>query len=105
MSSSEGVVLRLCHFAEAREAAELTEGPHAVAAAGEDLVGVALVSDVPNYLVLGGVEHVVEGDSHFNDSEGGTEVPSGLGDCERGGEGGGGGRRGGGGSEWKELGV
>ena len=43
-------------------------------------MGVALVGDVPDYFVLGGIEDVVEGHRHFYDAEGGAEVAAGLGD-------------------------
>ena len=34
--------------------------------AGQNLVGVALVADIPDQLILGGVEDIVQGDGQFH---------------------------------------
>ena len=41
----------------------------AVAAAGDDLVRIALVADVPDQLVVGRVEHIMDGDGQLDDAE------------------------------------
>jgi len=50
-----------------------------IATAGKDLVGVGLVPDIPDDLVLGGVEAVVQRDAQFHATEVGGEVSAGLG--------------------------
>jgi len=65
------------------KAAELSDGVHLVLAAGEDLVAVGLMSGVPDELVLGGVEDVVQGDGDIGRTEAGGEVAAELGDVSR----------------------
>ncbi len=52
----------------------------AVAPAGEDLVRIGLVADVPDQPVVGRVEHVVQRHRQFDDAEAGAEMAAGLGD-------------------------
>jgi hypothetical protein len=53
---------------------------HALAAAGEDLVRVGLVADVPDQAVFRRVEDVVQGDGQLDRAEVGRQVAAGLGD-------------------------
>src|SRR5690606_40844119 len=64
---------------EATDATVLAQAAHALAPAGEDLVGIALVADVPDETVAGRVEHVVERDGEFDRSQVGRQVPAGAG--------------------------
>ncbi len=77
---AEGVVGAFGALGEAGEAAFLAQGADAVAAAGDDLVRIALVADVPDQLVVGRVEDGVDGDGQLDDAEAGTEMAAGLGD-------------------------
>ncbi len=77
MRRAEGVVDALGALGEAREAAALAERPDAVAASGEDLVRVALVADVPDDAVVGGVEDVMQGDREFDDAQPRAEMAAG----------------------------
>mmetsp|Transcript_6569 Transcript_6569/g.27608 ORF Transcript_6569/g.27608 Transcript_6569/m.27608 type:complete len:481 (-) Transcript_6569:256-1698(-) len=79
VARAETVVVRLGALLEAREAALLAERGHAVAAAREDLVRVALVRDVPQDAVLGRVEDVVERDGELDDAERRAEMAARLG--------------------------
>ena len=54
--------------------------PDAVAAAGQDLVRIALMTHVPDQLVVGRVEDRMDSDGQFHDTEGGTQVAAGFGD-------------------------
>jgi len=51
---------------EARQAAAGAQGADAVAPAGEDLVGVGLVADVPDQAIAGRVEYVVNSDRQLD---------------------------------------
>jgi len=75
----ERVVLALLAFAEAADPLVLAQRREAVAAAGEDLVGVALVGDVPDDLVAGRVEHVVQRQGQLHHAEVRGEVAAVLG--------------------------
>ena len=76
----EVVVEALVPLLEAREAAVLAQGVEAALAAGEDLVGVGLVADVPDDPVLEEVEAVQQGDGELHRPEVGAEVSARLAD-------------------------
>ena len=79
MPRAELIVRRLRAVGEAGEAAERADRLEAVAAAGEQLVDVALVGDVPDDLVRRAVEDAVEGERQLDDAEVRGEVASRLG--------------------------
>ena len=57
---AERIVFALRALGETRKAAALADGADAVAAAGQDLVRVRLVADIPDQPGVRGVEHVME---------------------------------------------
>ena len=65
----EDVVRALLTGGEAEQAVEEAEAAEPVPPAGEDLVGVALVADVPDELVPGRVEDVVQGQGQLDHPE------------------------------------
>ena len=69
-----------CDRAERREALVLADRRELVAAAGEDLVRVGLVADVPEDLVARRVEQRVQRDGELAGAEVGAEVPADLAD-------------------------
>ncbi len=75
---AEGVVLALLTAEEAGHAAFLAQGAEPVLAARHHLVRVRLVPDVPNNLVLRGVEDIVKGDRELDRSEARAEMAAGL---------------------------
>jgi hypothetical protein len=74
MGGAEGVVLALAALGEAGQAAGLAQGANAVAAAGQDLVRIGLVADVPDESVARRVEDVVQGDSQLDHAQARAEV-------------------------------
>ena len=60
VAGAKGVVFALGALGEAGQAAALAQGADAIAPAGEDLVGVALVADVPDQPVARRVEHIMQ---------------------------------------------
>ena len=80
MGGTEGVVFALRAPGEAGEATPLAQGADPVAPAGQDLVGVALVADIPDQAVIRGVEGGVDGECEFDDAERGAEMAAGGGD-------------------------
>ncbi len=78
VAGGEHVVLRLAAQAEAGEPAVLAQAHHPVAPAGEDLVRVGLVPDVPEQQVARGVEDVVERDRQLDRAEVRREVSARL---------------------------
>ena len=79
MGGAERVVFALGPAGEAREPPFLPQGADAAAAAGDDLVRVGLVADVPDQPVLRRVEDIVKGDGEFDDAEARAEMASGDG--------------------------
>ena len=80
MRGAERVVFALGALGEAGQAIAHPQGADAVAAAGENLVRIGLMADVPDDPVPRGVEHVVQGDRELDHAETGAEVPAGDGD-------------------------
>ena len=78
MPGAELVVLALAALEEARDAAGLAQRGEAVVAAGQQLPGVGLVTDVPEHLVGGRVELVQQRDGELHHAEAGADVPAGL---------------------------
>src|ERR1700688_5018381 len=77
MSGAEGVVFAFGPLGEARKAATLTQRTHAPAPAGQDLVRVGLVADIPDDLVLRRIKDALQCDREFNDAETGAEMAAG----------------------------
>ncbi len=74
MGGAERVVLALGAPGEAGQAAGLAQGADAVAPAGDDLVRVALVADVPDHPVMRGVEHGVQRHRQLHHAQAGAEM-------------------------------
>ncbi len=75
---AEGVVFALGALGEAGQAAALAQGADAVAPAGQDLVRIALVADVPDQDVVRRVEDVVQGRRQLDHAEAGAKVAAGY---------------------------
>ena len=80
MRRAERVVVALGALGEAGQPAAGAQRADAVAAAGQDLVRVGLVADVPDQAVARGVEHVVQRRGQLDDAEAGAEMAAGDGD-------------------------
>ena len=74
---AERIVLALGPLGEAGQPAGLAQRPDPVAPAGQDLVGIGLMADIPDQLVLGRVEHVVQRHRQLDDAEPGAEMAAG----------------------------
>jgi hypothetical protein len=78
VAGAHHVVLGLGDRAERRQAVVLADRRQPVATAGQDLVRVGLVADVPEHLVARGVEQAVEGNGELAGAEVGAEVAADL---------------------------
>ena len=76
MADAERVVFALASFGKSAQAILLPERVKLVEPAGDHLVAVRLVADVPNDLVFGSVENVVERQCQFDRAQACTEVPA-----------------------------
>ena len=81
MRRAERVVLALGALGEAGQPAFLAQRADAVAPAGQDLVRIGLVADIPDQPIFGRVEDVVQGDRQFDDAEPGAEMAAGDRHC------------------------
>ncbi len=79
MRGAERIVFALGALGEAGQAAALAQRADAVAAAGEDLVRIGLVADVPDQPVVRRVEHVMQRDRQLDHAEAGAEMAAGHG--------------------------
>ena len=78
VAGAERVVGALAALGEAAEAAALAQRRQPVAPAGQHLVGIGLVADVPDQLVVGRVEHIVQRHGELDHAEPGAEMAAGL---------------------------
>jgi hypothetical protein len=77
MRGAERIVLALAPPGEAAEAPALPKGADAVAPAGDDLVRIGLMADVPDQLVVRRVEHIVKRHGELDDAECRAEMSAG----------------------------
>ena len=77
MRGAERIVIALGALGEAGQSAAGAQRADAVAAAGQDLVRIGLMADVPDQAVARGVEHIVHGGRQFDDAEAGAEMAAG----------------------------
>ena len=77
MGRAERVVFALAALGEAGQPAFLPQRADAVAPAGQDLVRIGLVADVPDQPVVGRVEDVVQRDGQLDDAEPRAEMAAG----------------------------
>ena len=77
MGGAERVVLALAAPREARQAVFLAQGADAAAPAGDDLVRIGLVADVPDQPVARRVEHVVQRHRELDHAQPGAEMAAG----------------------------
>src|SRR5665213_1097409 len=69
MRRAERVVFTLGALGETGKPVGLAQGANTVATSGEDLVGIGLMADIPNDLVVGRIEHIVQRHGEFDDAE------------------------------------
>ena len=77
MRRAERVVFALGALGEARQAAALAQRADAVAPAGQDLVRIGLVADVPDQPVARRVEHVMQRHGQLDHAETGAQMAAG----------------------------
>ena len=78
MAGDEGVVLAFLTLGEAGQTVGLAQRVHALAAAGQYLVGIGLVADIPDDAVFRRIEHAVQRDGQFDDAEVRRQVAAGA---------------------------
>ena len=77
MRRAERIVFALGALGEAGQAAAHAQGADTVAAAGENLVRVGLVADVPDDAVARRVEQIMQRDRQLDYAEAGAEMAAG----------------------------
>ena len=56
----------------------LSQGVERFPAAGEDFVGIGLVADIPDHLVFGGVEDIMDGNGEVDRAQAGRQMAAGA---------------------------
>ena len=74
-TAPESVVFALGHARKAADAVQPALGPERLAASGDDLVGVGLVADIPDDLVLRGFEDIMQRRGQLHGPEARSQVP------------------------------
>src|SRR5207237_3975369 len=74
MRRTETVVDAFAALGEPGESSALPERANAIAAAGDDLVRIGLMADVPDQLVARRIEDVMNRDGQFNNTEPGAKM-------------------------------
>ena len=74
MASAEGVVGAFVALEEARDAVPTTDPGERVAPAGQHLVRIGLMTDVPDQRVVRGVVEIMQRDREFNRAETSRQV-------------------------------
>ena len=77
MGGAERIVFAFGPLGETRQAVRLADGPDAVATAGEDLVWIGLMADVPDDPVARRVEDVMQRARQLDDAQSGAEMAPG----------------------------
>ena len=80
-AAPKAVVFAFGTLGESGQAAAGAQGANAITPAGQNFVRISLMTDVPDQLVIGRVENVVQGHRQFDDAEACAEVTAGDGDC------------------------
>jgi hypothetical protein len=75
VSGGKGVVRAFIGRREGTKSAQFAVGAEPVTPACQDLVPVGLMSYIPYYTVIGGVEDIMKGDSKFYSAQTGAEMP------------------------------
>ena len=77
MGGAERVVIAFGALGETGQPAAGAQRTNPVAPAGQDLVWIGLVADVPDQAIAGGVENIVQGGRQFDHAETGAEMSAG----------------------------
>ena len=80
MGGAERVVFAFRALGEARQALALAQGADAIASAGENLVRIGLVADVPDDDVAWRLEHMVQRNRQLDHAQARAQVSARLGD-------------------------
>ncbi len=74
MGGAERVVIAFGALGETGQSAAGAQRANAIAASGQDLVRIGLVTDVPDQAIARGVENIMQGRGQFDDAEAGAEM-------------------------------
>ena len=74
VSGAEGIVWTFGHLGETADTAVGAYGLECIAAAGENLVGIGLVSHIPYQLIVGGIEDIMQSNSKLDGTQTGCQV-------------------------------
>jgi len=79
MCGAEGVIIALGALGEAGQTAAAAQRPDTITTAGDDLVRIGLMADIPDQSVAWRVEHVVDGRCQFDNAKASAQMSAGYG--------------------------
>ena len=79
MRGAERIVIAFGPLGETGQPAPGAQRANAIAPAGQDLVRIGLMADVPDQAIARSVEHIVQGGRQLDDAEAGAEMAA----CDR----------------------
>src|SRR5262249_848229 len=81
MRGAKGIEFAFRPLGKPGQSATLPKRANTVTTTRQDFVRVGLMSDIPDQLVIRGVEQVMESDRQLHDPEAGSKVATGYGNC------------------------
>ncbi len=78
MADAEGVIGTFAAAGEGGQAVLLAQGGHLFAAAGEDLVWIGLMADIPDQAIFRRLIDIVQSDGQLDHAQPGPEMTTGL---------------------------
>jgi len=79
MRDAKSIVVRFFTGRETGDSTFLSDAGHFRTAAGDHFMRVGLMSDIPDYSIDRGVEHIMKSNGEFDYAKAGTEVSTTLG--------------------------
>ena len=74
MADTKSIELTLAPLREAAQSTFLTHGPHTASSTRQYFMRVALVADIPNNTVVGGIKDVVQGNRELYNAQPSAEM-------------------------------
>ena len=74
MACNEGIVLALVRIGERRQTFELPIGMKTIPTTGENLMGICLMTHIPNQFVFRGVENIMQRHGQLDSTKRGTQM-------------------------------
>ena len=78
VACTKSVVLTFRAAGKTRKAIELAQRGHFFTTAGQNFVGITLMTHIPNNPIIGGIKNIVQGNRQFNRTQIGGKMSAGF---------------------------